>query len=816
MTGQGQRYTQQDNYPADNYPQNTPGSSMRDIILNTHDHCYIQDDNTGTIKVLVGPRKVTLQPTDKTVTYNTKTREFDRCKDLNEAKKKFPYADETSYLILENPSITNEFPKEANENDSAPLNYGRTINLAGPTTFALWPGQSATVIKGHRLRSNQYLLIRIINDQVAKENVKETVVQDTEGSDVNMNSIEGFKLTTGALNIIKGTDVSFYIPPTGFEVVKNDDEEYVREALTLERLRYCILVDENGKKRYMKGPDVVFPEPTEQFVKKADGSPIYTAIELNDNMGIYVKTVDEYKEDDDVFEIGKELFITGKEQKIYFPRVEHEIIKYGNNVIHYATTVPKGEGLYVLNKNSGEVDTRTGPKMFLPNPITEVIVKRVLEEKQVNLWFPDNVEAKTYNETLRVERTRSFSKKQKSHYSNDSMMYEADFSSDDIGGGLDRPSSYTKPRTIKLDTKYTGAVVINVWPGYAVQIVGKTGQREVIEGPKAVILDYDQVLEVLTMSTGRPKSAKRTEKTVYLKVKNNTVTDEIKAQSKNLVDVRISLSYKVNFEGHSSHWFDVENYVKLLTDNCRSIIRNLVKKHGIEEFREKAEDILRDCILGASSENGRKGKSFEENGLRIYDLDILGVEIGDDYIDRMITESQHKAVRTALELKNMEDTLREVEAKNDLEQKTIESNEETYVKRDGALKLEIEREDTVNKLKSAAKLNDQESLNKINEEELSREKAIADLKIAIQKEALELEVGAFGKKFSAITPQLVQALISLGDKRMVEKLVEHLPDATGTTGFLLGNGGTNGLMSLVAGTKLEDTVKNLLSGRECD
>ena len=329
---QGRNFNNQENFPAD-YSQNAPGSSMRDIILNTHDHCYIQDNNTGTIKVLVGPRKVTLQPTDQTVTYNPKTREFDRCKDLSGAKKKFPYADETSYLILENPSISNEFPKEANENDSASLNYGRTINLAGPTTFALWPGQSATVVKGHRLRSNQYLLIRIINDQIAKENVQETVVQGTEGSDVSMNSIEGFKLTTGALNIIKGTDVSFYIPPTGFEVVKNDDDEYVREALTLERLRYCILVDENGKKRYMEGPAVVFPEPTEQFVAKSDGSLIYTAIELNNHMGIYVKTVDKYEEGGKKYGVGEELFITGKEQKIYFPRVEHEIIKYGNKAI---------------------------------------------------------------------------------------------------------------------------------------------------------------------------------------------------------------------------------------------------------------------------------------------------------------------------------------------------------------------------------------------------------------------------------------------------------------------------------------------------
>ncbi len=805
----GGRNFDQNNYPPDYSHQGNQGN-MRDIVLNPHEYCYIQDLNTGLIKVIVGPKKVTLQPTDKTVTYDDSTRSFNICKDINDAKKIFPYADETSYIILQNPEPNNAYPIEKMENESKALNYGRTINLAGPITFALWPGQKAEVVKGHRLRSNQYLLVRVINDEVAKENFKETVIQDTEGK-ANTNSLKDFKLTTGALNIIKGTEISFYIPPTGIEVVPNERHEYVREALTLERLRYCILVDENGKKRYMKGPDVVFPEPTEQFVAKSDGSLIYTAIELNDNMGIYVKTVDKYEESGENYKIGDELFITGKEQKIYFPRVEHEIIKYGDKVIHYATTIPKGEGLYVLDKNTGEVETKVGPKMFLPNPIEEVIVKRVLEEKQVSLWFPGNAEAQTYNETLRKERTRSLSQKKESYSAYETMAISTGFSSDDIGGGLDRPTAYTKPRTIKLDTKYTGAVVINVWPGYAVQVVGKTGVREVIVGPKAVILDYDQVLEVLTMSTGRPKSDHHPEKTVYLKVKNNSVTDEIQAKTSNLVDVRIQLSYKVNFEGDHSKWFDVENYVKLLTDNCRSIIRNLVKKYGIEEFNEKAEDILRDCILGKSSDEGRKGKVFEENGMRVYDLDILNVTIGDDYINRMITESQHKAVRTALELKDMAETYREVEARNEMEKKTIESNEEAELKRDEKRRKDLERKSIISEMENKSRLKEQDDLNKIMDEELGRKKSIAELEQVVLKEKLELEVSAFTKKFEAISPQLVQAMISLGDKQLTRALVEHLPEATGTTGFLFGKGGADGLLSLVGGTKLEETLKNVLT-----
>ena len=50
--------------------------------------------------------------------------------------------------------------------------------------------------------------------------------------------------------IIQGTDVSFYIPPTGIEVVPDRRGQYVRDAV-LERLEYCILLNEDGNKRYI-------------------------------------------------------------------------------------------------------------------------------------------------------------------------------------------------------------------------------------------------------------------------------------------------------------------------------------------------------------------------------------------------------------------------------------------------------------------------------------------------------------------------------------------------------------------------------------
>src|SRR5262245_12292278 len=203
----------------------------------------------------------------------------------------------------------------------------------------------------------------------------------------------------GKLLVIKGTDVSFYIPPTGIEVVPDAGGQYVRNAVTLERLEYCILLDEDGNKRFIRGPAVVFPRPTETFVER-NGMRKFRAIELNENSGIYVKVIAPYEENGQSFKIGDELFLTGKEQMIYFPRTEHAIIKYGQQEIHYSIAIPAGEARYVLDRNSGQIRLHKGPSIFLPDPRKEVIVRRVLDARTVNLWFPGNRQALEVNARL--------------------------------------------------------------------------------------------------------------------------------------------------------------------------------------------------------------------------------------------------------------------------------------------------------------------------------------------------------------------------------------------------------------------------------
>ena len=293
-------------------------SRERDLVLLNGESSIIADLSKGTLNLYTGNYKASLSQTDQPVFFNKNTNKLEYCS-LEQSKTQFVQLKQGQYCVLENPHKNNDFPKHSTVSSAllSDLDMGKKINIAGPSSFPLWPCQTATVIEGHKLKSNQFLKVRTYDIEKIKENLNENAIEK------NFLNLEDIK--TGKEFLIKGTDVSFYIPPTGIEVVKDSSGEYIRNAVTLERLEYCILLDENGNKRFEKGPAVVFPTSTETFIER-DESPKLKAVELNDVKAIYVKVIAPYVENGIEFEEGQELLITGKDQKFYFPRAEHAII----------------------------------------------------------------------------------------------------------------------------------------------------------------------------------------------------------------------------------------------------------------------------------------------------------------------------------------------------------------------------------------------------------------------------------------------------------------------------------------------------------
>jgi major vault protein len=797
---------------------------------------------------------------EKLVKWDERKKQFTAVASVGEALFSWKTAPEGWYIVLKNPAedLNKEHPTEGTKGETK-LKAGRKINIHGPANFALWPGQMARIIQGHRLRNNQYLVARVYNEEAANKYKDESKVETahTEIESEQERNItpdiypERFKM--GELLIIKGTAVGFYMPPTGIEIVaetRGENPKYVREAVTLERLEYCILLDQNGNKRYVQGPDVVFPNSTETFVSEG-GKRKFRAMELNDQMGIYVKVIETYQDEDKTINQGDELFITGKETRIYFPRREHSIIRYGEKDRHYATIIPDGEARYVLDKETGAIELAKGPKTFLPDPRRFVIVRRVLTPNLVEMLFPNNSEAKEHNESLSSVQNDSDSNLGSfaSNYLSDNsarsrsrgMMLRssvaAPASANVVVGTQDqsqwtqesagtthlpdsmaRGSGYTPPRTITLDTKYDGAVSIQVWSGYAMLLTSKSGNRRVIMGPQTVLLSYDEVPEVFTLSKGMPKGSKGKKQDVFLRVHNNRVSDSIDAVTKDFVDVIIKLAFRVNFtdEGENfkpENWFSVENYTQLLSDHMGSIVRNAVKKYGIEKFNNDSIDIIRNTILGDKPENdSRPGKFFMENNMRVYDVEVLGIEIEDSVISEMLHKTQREAVQSAIHIATQERNLAVTKRNEEIVRETEQAKSMTIMVRQELQlahivadlkvgKSKIESEIAIKAIANTGEMAHQLALNEKHAFSLGREKstteqqnAFADAEQARQIDMLQAETNAWVDRAKAVDPEFKAQLKLFGERIFTSSLVEQL----GAHAMLKGNSVADVFSQLVA------------------
>nr|MBA2544312.1 hypothetical protein [Deltaproteobacteria bacterium] len=564
-------------------------NSKRDLVLAPSEYAYMQDVTKGIVKTYTGPTVINPTAQERPVVFHQSTKLFEPCS-LEQAVQQIAIAPEGFYLILKNPSAKYDHPPAGGVYPSPDLSVGRKINITGPCAFALWPGQMVKLVQGHHLRSNQYLLVRVYNEDEARKNWSTAVIKPATIDGALPDAVQPIArapadLSVGKLLVIKGIDVSFYIPPTGVGVVQDEGGAYVRDALTLERLEYCILVDQNGKKRYERGPQVVFPEPTEAFILK-DGLRKFRALELNEIQGLHIKVIAPYTENGHAHKEGDELFITGKQTAIYYPREEHSLVRYDGREKHFAVAVPAGEGRYVMNRKTGAIHMVHGPAMLLPNPVDEVIIRRVLSDRECNTWYPGNAAVLAHNRALRALETDD---------ARPGVVPEAEVQQSKKKSSAAQlvamgPTStaehdrFTKPRTIVFNTKYEGVPSLAVWVGYAVLVVDKQGNRRVEQGPTNLLLEYDQMLEVLQLSTSTPKTDDRLIETVFLRVLNNKVSDGCVVETADHVKVTLRYSMRVNFEGEPMRWFEVENYVKYLCDHVRSVLKGSVKKHAIEGF----------------------------------------------------------------------------------------------------------------------------------------------------------------------------------------------------------------------------------------
>ena len=825
-----------------------------ELILPLGTHAFVLDATNGRLSTACGPTKLTLQNTDDLVQFDpTNVRRF-RKVTTGEAVQANRVVPKGWYAVLKNPAGELKFPqlgKQGQELTADLLEIGKVVNLPGPKTFALWPGQEVQIIEGHHLKTNQYLIVRVYDEDEARKNWAQGTIKLAEPAKVTGEAgqppvpvdqgasttttfldVDPKTLVIGQLLLIRGTDVSFYMPPTGVEVVPDEQSGFVREALTLERLEYCLLADQDGNKRYVQGPDVVFPKPTETFKLNDDNSRKSKAYELNDISGIHIKVIADYEDaapdgvskdllqaagfhvSDDGANVsnrkGEELFITGKVQAIYFPRIEHAILTYGDNrrSRYHAVAIPPGEARYVMNRLTGKIHLVRGEAMLLPDPRTEVIVQRVLSDAECARYYPGNDKVLAYNRMLREQNSdpelaalMNLSNVSGAAYRSGHVMADAfgesatrslSMKGSRASDVIDRGTKFTPHRTLVLDPKFEGAPKISPWTGYAIQLVNAKGTREVVVGPQTINLEFDQRLETLFLSTKTPKIHDQLFATSYLKTVNN-VSDEIDLVSNDLVPIKVRLKYLIRFNpANKDAWFNVDNYIQLLVDHFRSTISNLARQEKAPVFFMTAATLLQDWVLGemdmASPDGLRPGHTFAENGMEVYGLEVISVQIMDGNIANAMKKAQTEALTAQFEMSTLQTTLDLTRTRENVAR---EIASEQYSTREHAsaiavkgIELEHTRELTniqramarSEEEAKAASVRQQiaeiEANTEIKEFEPEKQKAIHELDVRCKE--LVAEAAAAETRSKAVQPALVEALVALASTGALEVAAKHL------------------------------------------
>ena len=651
----------------------------RDILVAANEYAYVQDLTKGDIVLYVGPTKISLSNTERIVELRGDRFLPVRADDVSFGVNAFVTANSAQYIVLENPSRDPSARPLRGSNGSVELLVGRKIVVPGPATFPLWPGQRARVIDGHPLREDEYLVVRYYD------------------------RIEGDAHPIGAEIVVRGSDVSFYIPETGLEVVpapaeigaeRTQPPAYVRRAWRFPR------------------PGGLHVRVTKSLVAgEGDALP----------PGSYAAGSDVFLSDRDGY---------------FFPSENVEVL-----AVVLPIPIAEKEGIYVRDAATGRIRTVAGPSNYLPDPTREQVVPRLLDDDRAALY---GVEGRDVED----------------------------------------------------------AVAVYVPPSFAVLVTGKT-RREVVVGPQTRILDFDEELEVLRLSTGRPKNDSETLPTCFLQIDGNKVSDVVRVRTSDHVELDIALSYRVSFlpaaDGNRERWFHVKDYVGLLCDHLGSILRGAARGSSSDAFAAGATEVLRTAILGEKGDKPRRGRLFEENGMWVYDVEILDVRILDPEVKKLLEGAQRAAIVADVSRRDEERRLAGERLK-------ARVDGEIHAAQTAAVATAAELESAQAALARSRVLASLE----VRRLEHEARAAAAERDAEIERRGLEASVAAFERQMAALAPELVATLRALGHQHLAAELSKNVgplailggSDVTDVVGRLLG------ALPVGAKSTLAEVVKN--------
>jgi major vault protein len=272
-------------------------NSKRDLVLAPSEYAYMQDVTKGVVKTYTGPTVINPTAQERPVVFNPDTKRFEPCT-LEQAVQQIAIAPEGYYVVLKNPSARNDHPRRAAcipgpiwTSAARSTSPDRVRSRCGPARSSN-SSRATTCAPTSTCSSASTTRKRPARTGARRSSSPPSRVRPSHRgrrSPTRRKTSRWASCSSSRARTCRSTSRR--------RAWGGHDESgsYVRDALTLERLEYCILVDQNGKKRYERGPKVVFPEPTETFIVK-EGYRKFRALELNEIQGLHVKVIAPYTE----------------------------------------------------------------------------------------------------------------------------------------------------------------------------------------------------------------------------------------------------------------------------------------------------------------------------------------------------------------------------------------------------------------------------------------------------------------------------------------------------------------------------------------
>ncbi len=588
----------------------------------------------------------------------------------------------------------------------------------------------------------------------------------------------------------------------------------IRRAVVLGEKEYCVIVDADGKREIKLGPARVFPGPYDTFMTVGSRERVYDAYELLPQRALWLRIISPISKvalakklprgvdlDHDEYLPGDELLLTGV-STFFFPFNEIEVLSpdtgqavVGNDharVFIEAIGIDQKSGIYVRDLATGEARLVRGKQSYLVDPRKEVQITRTVPTDDWNLWIASN---EPHKET---------------------------------------DSSVTTPWAVSIVVPMNTAVLVT-----------SATDRRVVEGPCVTLLGYEETLTRLSLSTGTPKSDEHPLRTCFLRTTGNRVSDVVVVETADFVKIAIRVSYSVTFlEEQRDNWFNHENYVQVMIDHLRSIVRGRCRTLSLSALWPQVPAVVRDVVLGTRKEGAaRPGRSFLENGSLVTEVEVLQATIEDQEVAKLMQRVQTESVTLAIGDRKAQEALISAKLRESLDKEAQEISEATRVRQaklaelarklahDAALGTARDAESVRREEQALADTREAEALKhrlarEAEEKDADLRRMEAESKVRADAQARmamatiesrskerELEIlliqaqsAATVAERQAVQRQLVEALTALGDKVMMTEVAQNM----NLVSLFKGKDVGTILSEVLGGTKVAPTLRAII------